>query len=333
MARFVLAILAACSLLRPAPADAEVVHIRTATLAPEGSTWMNHYLEMAEEVRERTEGRVEFVFYPGGVAGDEDLVVRKLRIGQIHAAMLSGVGLSEILAEVRILDIPFLFRNHEETDRVRALVQPRFDLALKGKGFVPLGWTDLGTLYMFSKHPLRSMEDLRRRRVWVWEGDTVAEATFRTCGVGPIPVAVPDVLTSLQSGLLDTVYVSPVASLALQWFTSVRTMTDLPLLDASCLLLVTGKQWEKIRPADQNTILDVNRRIAERLTREVRKADEESIRTLKSRGIEVIPPAEEARRELDRIAREVSQGLVGRLYSQDLLDDVLHALGDRGTSK
>ncbi len=308
----------------------EPVRIRTATLAPEGSTWMTHYTEMAEEVKQRTQGRVEFVFYPGGVVGDENLVVKKLRIGQVQAAMLSGVGLSEILPEVRILDIPFLYRTHEETDRVRALVQPRFEQGLAAKGFVALGWSDLGTLYIMSQQPLRTVADLRRRRVWVWQGDTVAETTFRTCGVNPVPIAVPDVLTSLRTGLLDTVYVSPVASIALQWFSAVNTMTDLPLLDAFCLLLVTEKQLARVSAEDRKAVLEVNRAMAVRLTAETRRQDVESIKTLREKGIQVVPPDASTRAELDGIARDVSRKLVGTLYGQELLDEVLKTL-DRKT--
>lgn len=306
----------------------EPVTLRTAMLAPEGSTWVNLLNEMADEVKTKTGGKVEFQFYPGGVAGDEKLVVKKLRIGQVHAAVFTNVGLGEILPEARILDIPYLYRNHQETDRVRALLEPRFEKALEEKGYIVLGWADAGAVYLFSSVPLRNVADLRQRKVWVWEGDAVAESTFRATGVGPIPLAFPDVLTSLQTGLIDTVYVSPIAAIALQWFSKVKTISDMPILDAVSVLVVAKKSWDKIPPDVQKIVMETARRHSEKQVPITRKENDDSIKVLQGKGLELVPADAAMRPEFDRIAEQVSKDLVGKLYSQETLDVVLKTLAE-----
>ncbi len=309
------------------------VTLRTATLAPEGSSWMTLLEEMNAEVKEKTGGKVEFQFYPGGVAGDEKLVVKKLRIGQVHAAGFTGIGLGDLLPEARILDIPYLYRDHAETDRIRALLQPRFEKTLEEKGYVVLGWSDAGAVYLFSGAPIRNVPDIRSRKVWVWEGDPVAEASFRATGVGPIPLAFPDVLTSLQTGLIDTVYISPLAAIALQWFSKVKTMTDMPIIDAVSVLLVSKKAWEKIPEETRATVLEVTRRYSKKLVASTRKENDDSIRVLQEKGIEIVKPDETTRGEFDRIAGDVSKAMVGKLYPQEMLDEVLKTLTEMRTGK
>lgn len=306
----------------------EPITLRTATLAPEGSTWVNQLTEMAAEVKEKTGGKVEFQFFAGGVAGDEKLVVKKLRIGQVHAAVFTNVGLGEVLPEARILDIPFLYRNHQETDRVRALLEPRFEKMLEEKGYIVLGWSDAGAVHLFSAAPIRNVADIRKRKVWVWEGDAVAESAFRATGVGPIPLAFPDVLTSLQTGLIDTVYISPIAAIALQWFSKVKTVTDMPILDAVSALMIARKAWEKISPDVQKIVMETTRRHSQKQIAVTRKENDDSIKVLQEKGLELVKADEAMRPEFDRIAEQVSRDLVGKLYTQETLDDVLKTLAE-----
>lgn len=302
--------------------------MRTATLAPEGSSWLKLLTDMSDQVKERTGGRVVFRYFPGGVAGDEKLVVRKLRVGQLHAAVFTNVGLGELLPEARILDIPFLYRTHEEIDRVRALLQPRFEQSLAERGYIVLGWSDAGSVYLYSGNAIRNLPDLRKRKVWVWEGDPVAEATFRAAGVEPIPLAFPDVLTALQSEMVDTVYVSPIACVGLQWFTRVKTMTDLPILDAVTVTVITKQAWEKLPPEDQRVVLEVTRAHHQGQVAATRKENLDSIRALQEQGVEVVKVDESVRAEFDRIADQVCRELSGKVFPAELLQDVQRVLAE-----
>ncbi|MBI3273150.1 MAG: TRAP transporter substrate-binding protein DctP [Planctomycetes bacterium] len=334
LARMTLVLLAALlSLTGPGASADDPVEFKTATLAPEGSTWMNVFAEMDREVRAKTDGKVGFKFYPGGVVGDEKAALKKIKIGQLQAAALTSVGLSELLPESRILDLPYLYRDEREVDAVRAVICPRMEKRLEEAGYVALGWGDAGSVYLFSTHPVRSVEDLRASKVWVWEGDAVAESAFRTCGVDPIPLALPDVLTSLQTGLIDTVYISPIGAIALQWSTRVHTMTDIPIADALVVLTVQKKTFDRLSPEHQQLLRDLGAVYGRKLLEQARKENVESIKVLREKGIELVAPDEPTRAEFGKIAERVSRDLVGKIYTQELLDEVHRVLEELRAKK
>jgi TRAP-type C4-dicarboxylate transport system substrate-binding protein len=195
--------------------------IRFATVAPEGSTWMKVMREYANAVEDATNNEIEFKIYPGQVAGDEKDVLRKIRIGQLDSGGFTGVGLGEILPEVRIMDSPFLFRSYEEVDFVAEHFYNYFSKKFEEKGFILLGWAEVGFVYVFTNKPINALEDMNGVKMWMWEGDPIAEATFRAFNISPIPLSITDVLTSLQTNLINGVYISPYACTVVQWHTKV----------------------------------------------------------------------------------------------------------------
>ncbi|RMF82680.1 MAG: ABC transporter substrate-binding protein, partial [Nitrospirae bacterium] len=206
----VLALLLAAS--SPAPAARRFV-LKFASLAPEGSTWQNGLQEAADEIRERSGGRLVFRMYPGGVAGDERDVLRKIKIGQLHGGAFTGVGLGEINPEVRVMELPFLFESYAEVDYVTERMLPRFRAGFEKHGFKLLGWMEVGFVQFFSKHPIRSLEEMRASKFWMWEGDPLAQAFFEASDIHPIPLSITEVLTSLSTNLVDTVYASPLGAI------------------------------------------------------------------------------------------------------------------------
>ncbi len=213
--------------------------IKFATLAPEGSTWMKVMRQLDAELYERTGGDLGFKIYAGGVSGDEKDVLRKIRIGQLHAGGFTGVGMGEILPEVRVLDLPFLFFNYDEVDHVIGKMEETFARRFLERGFILLGWAEVGFVHFFSKSPIHTQDDLKAHKVWMWQGDPLAQAYFRALGVPPIPLAITDVLTSLQTDLIDTVYACPLCVIALQWHTKVSYMWALPMADATGAVLMS----------------------------------------------------------------------------------------------
>ncbi len=219
---FCLVFIFSASLLTP---NSSLLHagtvIKFATLAPEGSTWMKEMRAFTGEVVKRTSETVKFKIYAGGVSGDEKDVIRKIRIGQLHAGGFSGVGLGEIAREVRVLDAPFLFKNADEVDHIYKTFDPELRRALESKGYVLLGWAEVGFIYLYTNLPVHSPKDLKRVKMWMWEGDPIAESAFKAMGITPIPLSIVDVQTSLQTGMVNGVYGSPLAVVALQWFTKI----------------------------------------------------------------------------------------------------------------
>jgi TRAP-type C4-dicarboxylate transport system substrate-binding protein len=297
--------------------------IKFATIAPEGSTWLNIMKEYDAAVRKESGGRLGFKIYPGGVQGEDKDVIKKIRIGQLHSAGLTGVGLGEIAPKVRILDAPFLFKNYEEVDLIYAKLQKEFEDAFLEKNFVLLGWAEVGFVYVFSNSPVRSVADLNGVKMWMWEGDPVAEATFKTLGVNAIPLSVVDVLTSLQTGLINGAYVSPYAAVALQWNTRVKYMMGTPIADACGAVVIAKKVFDTLPTDLQEILVRHGRTYMRKLTEKSREENAAAIQTLKNNGVTVIDvSAEKTLQDYERLGKQARQALVGRLYDQAFLDRV-----------
>ncbi len=303
--------------------SANTVTIKFATLAPEGSTWMNVMREFADEVKKQTNGEVKIKIYAGGVQGDEKDVIRKMRINQLQSGGFTGVGLGAILPEVRILDTPFLFESQAEIDFVKQKFFDRFAKGFEKKGYVLLGWAEVGFVYIFSNYPLRKKDDLNKVKMWMWEGDPLAEALYKTAGISPIPLSITDVLTSLQTGLIDGVYTSPLACLGLQWFTKVKYMLDIPLANSMGAVLVTKRSFKKISPENQKILLDLGQKYFNELTRLSRIDNENSIKEMVKNGL-VLTKVQDKKTldEFLQLGEKSRRELVGHLYSQELLNQI-----------
>jgi len=302
------------------------VVIKFATLAPEGSTWLKVMREYNQEIQKLTNGTVKFKIYPGGIQGDEKAVVRKIRLGQLHSAGFTGVGLGEILPEVRILDSPLLFQSYEEVDYVTNLLYPDFDKKFEEVGYILLGWVEVGFVYVFAQKPITSLSDLQGTKMWMWEGDPISEATFRALRVSAIPLSITDVLTSLQTNLIEAVYTSPLACVSLQWYTRVKYMINQPLADAEGAVLISKKMFNKIPPEYQELVKKKGREYMKRLVQLSRKDNEEAIRLMKKNGIQIVDIPPENQPAFYEAGEKARRSLVGKLYSQELLDKVEKAL-------
>ena len=318
-----IAVLAAAA--APPRASAETkpkTHIKFATLAPDGSTWMKVMHAIDEEVRAATQNRIGFKFYPGAVQGDEKDVLRKIRNGQIHGGGFTGYGLGAIASEYRVIELPFMFKTVEEIDYVRGELDDFIYDTFKQKGFVFLGWADVGFVYLFSNTPITSPDELRRAKMWTWSGDVLAEIFFKAFNVSPIPLALPDVLTSLQMGVIDAAYSSPLACVALQWFTRVKYMTDVPITYGFGAMLVSEEALRGADPADVETLKQICRKHSKILVDKTREQDAEAIASIRKEGVKVLEVKDEVEKEFFATARGAWKDGVGRLYPAELLQRV-----------
>lgn len=321
---FVLAVASAAAAvyLRPDCASAQSqpkTQIKFATLAPDGSTWMKVMHAIDEEVRTETGNRLGFKFYPGGVQGDEKDVLRKIRNGQLHGGGFTGYGLGAVASEFRVIELPFMFKNLDEVDYVRDQLDSYIADAFKQKGFVFLGWGDVGFVYLFSNSPITTPEGLRRAKMWTWSGDQLAEIFFKAFNVSPIPLALPDVLTSLQMGVVDAVYSPPLACVALQWFTRVKYMADVPISYGFGALLVSEKALEGVDPADLDTLKRVCRAQTKILVERTRRENVEAVKSIEGEGVTLVEVADNVEAEFFATGRNAWKNGVGRLYPEDLL--------------
>jgi TRAP-type C4-dicarboxylate transport system substrate-binding protein len=310
--------------LQPLPGLAEPVVIKFATLAPEGTPWMNIMEDMNREIQEKSAGQVAFRFYAGGVAGDERDVIRKIRINQLHGGAFSGFGLGEVLPEVRVLELPLLFRSSQEADHVATSLFEHFATGFAQKGFILLSLNEAGAVYIFSRDPIRTSADMARSKIWSWQGDPLPQAIFKAYGIVPVPLSLPNVLPSLQSGLIDACYGTPLTVLALQWFTRVKYRTSLPITHVMGALLVSEALWRQLSAAQHTLVREVVRKYNARAVTNMRHYESRALTLLHTTtGIETATVTEEEVARLRQISEQVRQDLIGKLYTRDVLERVL----------
>ena len=301
--------------------------IKFATLAPEGSTWMNIMREFDRELRQETNGEVGFRIYGGGVLGDELDVIRKIRIGQLHAAGFTGLGMGQILPSVHLLETPFLYRNEQEVDYIYQEFGDLFAENFSKNGYQLLGWAEVGLVYIFTKEPVKNLEDMQKVKMWLWEGEPVAEATFKSFGLKPIPLSVLDVMTALQTNMVNGVYTSPLAAIALQWFTKIKFMMRDPLTNGIGAILISQRMFNKLSESQKEILIRLGKKYANKVTQSSREDNKTAIQTLKDNGITIIEPDETTTlAEYYRLGAATRRDLVGKFYSQELLDRVESAL-------
>jgi TRAP-type C4-dicarboxylate transport system substrate-binding protein len=245
-----------------------------------------------------------------------------MRIGQVHAAAFTGVGLGQIVPEVRILELPMLFRSYQEADFVKEKLKPEFQKQFAAKGFQLLGWAEAGFVNIYSNKPIRTKEDMAGVKMWAWEGDPLVQAMYDTLGIVPIPLALPDVLTSLQTGLIEGVYGPPLGVIALQWFTKVKYMTEANLANSTGGLLITQAAFNKLPPDLQALLKETSAKYGDILVQKIRVENAQAVTALKKNGIEVVTVDPKAQAELISLSEAVYPKLVGSLYPQPLLDRV-----------
>jgi TRAP-type C4-dicarboxylate transport system substrate-binding protein len=322
----IIGLLASLFLVPPGSGAEKNLVIKLATLAPEGSSWMKTFSAMNTEVMKKTENRVQFRIYPGGVLGDERDMLRKMKIGQIQAAALTSGGLSAIFKEMDVLQIPFLFQKYEEADLILKKMDSFFRKGFEENGYVFLGWSEGGFLYLMSTIPISSVADLKKGKVWIWEESPMSKAIFDEADVKAIPLSAPDVLVGLQTGLVDVVYVPPTGAIALQWFTKVKYMTDVPLVYLTGGVIVKKEVFKQISPSDQSFILETFQRYLEQLKTVARNENREAIKVMAKQGVKIITPSKDQIDEFKKLSNKAMGHLTGQTFSKKVFEEVTSSL-------
>lgn len=288
-------------LLTALPLSAQT--IKFGTLAPEGSPWYNIIRDMAEVWKEATKGKIHFRIYPGGIAGDDPDMVRKMRIGQLHAAALTSTGLSQIAPEIQALQMPMMLASYEELDYVMDRISLRLEGILESKGFKVLHWGDAGWVHFFAQKPVVHIEDLKPLRLFVWSGDTMIVEAWKDNGYNPVPLPATEIYTGLQSGLIEAFATTPLAALSFQWFGLAKHMTDLkwaPLIGAT---VISMKRWQKIPDDIKPILIKSALQTGVRMRRETRKLGDDAVDVMKKYGLVVHPVPLDVMGQWERSAR------------------------------
>jgi TRAP-type C4-dicarboxylate transport system substrate-binding protein len=299
--------------------------LKFATLAPQGSTWMKAFNAWGKELAAKSRGRLVVRFYPGGISGDEPDMLKKIRFGQLQGAALSGHGIGEIFPPARILETPFLFRDHAEIDAVRAAIQPAIETGFRNNQYELVAWMEVGNIHFFSTKPLASLDELARHRIWQWQGDRFIDAFFEANGWSPVALPITEVYTGLSTGLIDTVVSTPLASIALQWASKTPYMSTQPMATGIGAVVVSNRFFAGL-PADLQALLKSSGvTLSQTLIADTRRDDLKSLAVLAKRtqpmaGLQDVDMAEQAAR-----ARKTVNALEARHYLSAELDRQMDA--------
>ncbi len=311
--------LAGLLLAAPGPAGARVL-VKMATLAPDGSVWDQILSDMGNEWQEATDGEVALRIYSGGVAGDEPDLIRKMRIGQLHAASLTIAGLSDLEPAFEIFEIPMFFDSYDELFHILDEMRPALSQRLEAKGYVLLHWMHAGWIHIFSRQPIHAVEDLRKQKLFVWAGNDNQVQLWRKNGFQPVALAATDVLTGLQTGMFDAMPNTPIAALSFQWFRQTPYMQDIgfaPLIGGTVISL---KTWKKLSPEAQAKVRKIALETEKRLMKEVPVQDEKAVEEMKKRGLTVVEISDELTAEWHEAAAEFTRHKREQMEATDLLD-------------
>ncbi len=305
------------------PASAQPVVVKMATLVPDGSSWFLVLQETAEKWKELSGGRVVVRLYPGGVAGDDPDVVRKMRLGTLNAGLLTSVGVAEVDRSVYALGVPMMYASYDEVYYVLDKMRPRLEASLEAKGFVVLNWVDGGWVHFFTQKPVRVPDDLKALKLFTWAGDSQAVETWRSAGFNPVPLPSTEIATALQTGLVNALGAPPQIAVISQYFTHARNMTDLSwqlLLGAT---LINKSTWEKIPPDVRPKLLEATQEAGRRLQQEIRAGGERDVEAMKKRGLNVVAVDTQAKAAWARAAESMYPKIRGPIIPPDAFDEAM----------
>lgn len=289
---------------------------KIATLSPDGSDWMQKMRAGAKEIQQKTNGRVKFKFYPGGVMGNDQAILRKIRIGQLHGGAMSGSSLMKANSNYSVYGLLLTYKTPSEIQYVRQYIDPIIKKGFEKGGYVILGMAESGFVYaMSAKQAIPSVKQLRQQKVWAPSNDKSAQKTLKSFGVTAIPLPYGDVLAGLQTGLIDTVAMSPIGAIALQWYTQIKYITDMPLLYSFGILTINNKSFKKISTEDQKIVRQVMQKVFLAIDKTNRKNNTEALQVLKKSGIQFIKPSTVEQAQWQDLADKANKKLLtsGRL--------------------
>ena len=234
--------------------------LKIATVTPEGSQWMKDMRASAKEIKERTDGRVQIKYYGGGVMGNDQKVLSRIRIGSLQGGAFTPTALAGQYADLNLYGLPMVFDSEEEAAFVREQMDATLSKGLEDAGFVNFGFAAGGFAVLMSNTPIDSLDDLRGKKVWIPEGDDISRRAMEALSLSPVTLPLTDVLTGLQTGLIDIVAMSPIGALVLQWHTKVKYITELPLVYTLGFMAVDKRAFNKLSADDQAIVREVMER-------------------------------------------------------------------------
>ncbi len=307
------------------PAGAQRRHglkVKLATVAPKNSVWHDALMRMAQDWRDISNGTIDLVIYPGGVAGDEETMLRKMRAGQLQAALMSGAGMAYVDTGVSALQVPMTFDSHEEFDHVREKMAPMLEARIENKGYKVLNWGEAGWAHFFSVRPFRTIEELRKMKLYTGKGDAEMLRLYSDFGFNAVPLDLTELQTALETGLVEVFAVPPLIAAGYQWFGSAKYMHSQRFVPIVGATLIDKKVWDSIPAEQHQPMRESAQRAGAAIQTAVRAQGEQAIATMKEHGLIVTEADPASTAEWVKVVDDAYPTLRDRYAPADLLDEV-----------
>ena len=302
---------------------AKKIVIKMATLAPEGTEWHGLLVELGQQWKVVTDGDVRLRIYPGGVVGDERDMIRKMRIGQIHGAAISNEGMTEINPYFTTFYMPMMYQSYDEVDFVRDRLSNELLNKTEENGFKILTMVDVGWAYWFSTEPIYTPDDLKNNKIFIWAGDYKSAQLYEKHGYQPVPLAMTDVLSGLQTGLVTSLGFNPLYALAQQLFGIADNMLDMKWGNLTAAIIIDLKTWNKIKPEYQESMLSVAKSIGDGFQQKNRYDSDKSVEVMKKYGLKVNTPTPEQVKIWDELINSMGPDIRGSLIEENAFDRLM----------
>jgi TRAP-type C4-dicarboxylate transport system substrate-binding protein len=308
----------------PPPAEAQApIVVRVATLVPDGSTWHQILKETADKWKQLSGGRVVVRLFPGGVAGDDPDVVRKMRLGTLNGGVLTSVGIAELDKSVYAMGIPLMYDSYDEVYWVHEKMRPKLEASLEAKGFVVLNWADAGWVHFFTKKPVAVPDDLRKLKLFSWAGDAEAVQIWRSAGFNPVPLPSTELSTALQTGLVEALGAPPQVTVISQYFTNAPYMTNFRWQLLQGGTVITKATWEKIPAEIRPALLKASQEDGARLQKDVRDSEARDIEAMRKRGLTVVPVTAAQKAEWQKLTESIYPQIRGKILPAEAFDEAM----------
>lgn len=302
---------------------------KIATLLPENTDRVKKMRAAADEIEERTDGRVSFKYYFGGSQGSDDKVLYKMKIGQLHGTTFSPAALQKVYPDINIYGLPFIFESGDEVDYVRKRMDAKFQRGLEEAGFVNFGFAGGGFAMVLSNEPVRSHNDLKGQKVWVPEGDVFSYEAMQALKLTPVPLEIANVMTGLQTGLIDIVAIPPAGALIFQWHTKVNYVTQMPVLFTMYFMVIDARAFKRIEATDQAIVREVMGNLYAEFDAAERKDAPDALQALMNAGVESVEPLPDEFENLQEETAIANRSMADRgMFSTELLEEMLSHVQD-----
>ena len=308
---------------------ARPIIIKLATVAPEGTEYYNLLFEMGQRWQQETGGQVQLRIYPNGVVGGEKDTIRKMRVGQIQASAMSSIGLAELTDQIQAFTLPMGFKSYEDIDKVKSVMFDDISDGLSQSGFKLLFLVDIGWVYWFSSKEISVPQDLMDAKIYTTAGDYITVELFKKFGFNAVPVSETDILTSLQTGMINSMQTVPILSLSSGWSALMPNMLDLKWGAFVGAVIVDERVWKRIKPEHQKIMMEISKDIGQKYQKSGREMEKKAIEVMEQYGMKIKKPSEQEIAIWNDFKDEITPDVVDTFLSTDIYDKVVSAINEQ----